>query len=299
MTTLSTQVMAAGMQVTLAGADNLGGFGISLTEYRLDGDPWTPYTGPFTVDGGVHQLEYRSTDAAGRDTSPQGVVPNNREMSNTALIGAMTLGCDRTITGINNGPLIVTGQLCVLGGTINGPVIVKSGASMAVIGGTVNGPVAATDASKILMCGTKVVGPVSIRGVTGPVMLGRATDPGCAANSVRGPVLISGTHEAVTVGATEVRGPLTLSGNTGGVAVTNSRVTGPVSVTGNSGGVLLANNHVTGPVTIASNTGTFTTVAGNAIRGPLSCSGNTPAPDDAGAANTVSGPTTGQCRALG
>lgn len=298
-TTLFTQIVTGGVQVRLAGADNLGGFGISQTEYRLDGSPWTAYTGPLIVDEGVHRLEYRSADAAGRDTSPQGVVPNNIESSKTALIGPTTLGCDHTITGTSNGPLTVTGQMCVLGGTINGPVTVKSGASLAVVGGTIHGPLAATGASQILMCDTSVAGPVSIRKATGPIMLGKVNDSGCASNSVRGPITISGTHDAVTVGGTVVRGPLSLSGNSDGVTITDSTVTGPISVTRNSGGVLLTNNGVNGPVTVASNTGPFITVGGNTIRGPLSCSGNTPAPDDAGAANTVSGPTAGQCRAFG
>lgn len=297
-TTLSTQTVVGGMQVTLVSADNLGGFGISSTEYRLDGGSWTAYTSPVTVDEDVHRLEYRSTDAAGRDTSPQGVVPNNIEKSKTALIGATTFDCDQMITGTSNGPLTVTGHLCLLDGTINGPVTVKSGASLAAVSGTIHGPLVAAGASQILMCDTNVAGSVSIRKVTGPVMLGKA-GPGCASNSVRGPVTISGTHEAVTVGGTVVRGPLSLSGNTDGVTITDSTVTGPISVTRNSGGVLLTNNDVTGPVTVASNTGPFITVGGNTISGPLSCSSNTPAPDDAGAANTINGPTAGQCRALG
>ena len=38
---------------------------IVLTEYAVDGGPWTTATGPFSVTGqGQHVLEYRSTDKA-------------------------------------------------------------------------------------------------------------------------------------------------------------------------------------------------------------------------------------------
>jgi hypothetical protein len=169
-TTLSSQVLTNGISVTLTAGDNLGGFGITKTEYKLDGGAWTTYSAPFVVTtmglqvpatpaavtvlvspingttldtqtptftwsastgatsydiqvlnaappGGTvvnsgssattsytasaplpkgatyywqvractpHTLNYRSTDAASRDTSPQGVVPANVESANTA-----------------------------------------------------------------------------------------------------------------------------------------------------------------------------------------------------------------------
>ena len=39
-------------------------------------------------------------------------------------------------------------------------------------------------------------------------------------------------------------------------------------------------------------------VADSTVAGPLSCTGNSPAPINLGAANTVSGPATCQCAAL-
>jgi parallel beta-helix repeat protein len=51
--------------VTLAATDT-GGSGLRSTEYRLDGDSWTTYGGPFSVTtDGSHTLYYRSTDNAG------------------------------------------------------------------------------------------------------------------------------------------------------------------------------------------------------------------------------------------
>ncbi|MCD6359659.1 MAG: hypothetical protein J7M38_02270, partial [Armatimonadetes bacterium] len=42
------------------------GLGVALTEYRIDGGPWTTYGAPFTVSAeGPHTVSYRSVDAAG------------------------------------------------------------------------------------------------------------------------------------------------------------------------------------------------------------------------------------------
>ena len=78
-TSASVQSPSQGIQITLSAADNLGGFGVSGTSYRVDGGAWTVYTAPFTLNSYLHKVDYYSTDAAGRDTSPRGVVPNNVE----------------------------------------------------------------------------------------------------------------------------------------------------------------------------------------------------------------------------
>jgi hypothetical protein len=49
--------------VTLDATDNLSG--INRIEYRINGDPWITYEGPFRLAEGVHQIEYRSIDNAG------------------------------------------------------------------------------------------------------------------------------------------------------------------------------------------------------------------------------------------
>jgi cytochrome c len=47
-------------------ATDTGGQGVTRIDYRLDGGPWTRYTGPVTVTGdGDHTLLYRATDRAG------------------------------------------------------------------------------------------------------------------------------------------------------------------------------------------------------------------------------------------
>jgi hypothetical protein len=52
------------------------------------------------------------------------------------------------------------------------------------------------------------------------------------------------------------------------------------------------------PGAAADNTG-GTEIAGNRVGGPLTCTGNAPAPVDAGRVNTVTGPRKGQCSAVG
>ncbi|MGA3019602.1 MAG: hypothetical protein ABSF62_20965 [Bryobacteraceae bacterium] len=91
-TTLSAQPTAQGVQITLSAADNLGGFGVSGTNYRVDGGAWTVYTAPFTLNSYLHTVQYYSTDAASRDTSPQGVVPNNVEAVNSTSLVTITKG---------------------------------------------------------------------------------------------------------------------------------------------------------------------------------------------------------------
>lgn len=57
--------------VILTAEDDPGGSGVASTEYRLDGGPWQPYVGPFTLStDGITTVEARSTDNAGNVESP-------------------------------------------------------------------------------------------------------------------------------------------------------------------------------------------------------------------------------------
>jgi hypothetical protein len=58
-----------------------------------------------------------------------------------------------------------------------------------------------------------------------------------------------------------------------------------------------APNTVSGPVTISGTQG-LSVLAGNSIRGPLSCTGNDPAPVNRGRPNEIRGPASGQCSAM-
>ncbi len=118
--------------------------------------------------------------------------------------------------------------------------------------------------------GATVSGPVTVR--SGGSLL--ALD-----SSISGP-LSAANASAVHLYGTTVRGPVNVNGANGSVAIVDSTVHGPVALT----------NNRTGDVEPI--------VARSTVNGPLACSGNSPAPINLGAANTVRGPAAGQCAAL-
>ena len=126
------------------------------TYYRLDNGPITTYTGPFTVtDGGIHILEFGSTDRAGNveapprllqlkiDTTPPVITPlvsgvlgnNNWYRSDVAISWnvadpesgiASTQGCNPiTLRGNTAGVLITCSAVNSAGLRANGSVMVK------------------------------------------------------------------------------------------------------------------------------------------------------------------------------
>ncbi len=82
----------------------------------------------------------------------------------------------------------------------------------------------------------------------------------------------------------------------GTVAFLGTTVTGALTVAG-SGPVAVEASTFRGPVTLLSNHGS-TVVAGNSINGPLTCTGNQPAPVNNGLPNTGRGPRLAQCAKL-
>ncbi|MGH3406980.1 MAG: NEW3 domain-containing protein, partial [Streptosporangiaceae bacterium] len=122
---------------------------------------------------------------------------------------ALPLTCDTVITGTHSGPLTVTsGQTCLAGGTITGPVSVSAGASFAAVGGSVGGPVSAHGAAAVTVDGTAISGPVTASGITGQLALTNA--------QISGPVALSGNNTGPTpivLGDDTVGGPLSCSAN--------------------------------------------------------------------------------------
>jgi hypothetical protein len=179
------------------------------------------------------------------------------------VIAQVVVSCTQTVTGTVPGPLHVgAGITCIDGGTIAGPVTVSAGAEVVLTeGATVEGPLTANGAAQVAVCDSTIAGPVSVSGSSGPVLIGSADDgsPACGGNVIFGPV--------------------TLTNNSGETEVVANTVAGRVGLTGNGG-----------PAPV---------VAGNSIAGPLSCSANSADPTDNGQPNTVHGPATGQCAALG
>jgi hypothetical protein len=123
-------------------------------------------------------------------------------------------------------------------------------------------------------------GPLTVR--SGVTCLSGAT--------VSGPVTVSG-GSLVATDAT-IAGPVTAA-RAGTVDLFRSTVAGPLSISGGTGEVQILGGVMHGPVTLSANRAPV--FAGVTVEGPLNCVGNSAAPDNLRIANTVHGPTTGQC----
>ena len=155
------------------------------------------------------------------------------------------------------------------------------------IRGTHTGPLTISSGLTCLDKAT-IVGPVTVRSGAALIATG---------GYVVGPITATGAKQFSLTG-TSVIGPITVTGSTGPVVLDKAKVSGPVAVTGNKKGVSIDTASITGPVHVAGNTGGATVIAGNTITGPLSCSGNNPAPGNDNRKNTVRGPASGQCAKL-
>lgn len=107
--------------------------------------------------------------------------------------------------------------------------------------------------------------------------------------TVSGPVrVLAGALVALD---SRISGPVDASG---AVHLLRSTTAGPVRVTGAP--AVVVGSTIGGPVDISGSAEPV--IAGTVVSGPLRCTGNTPAPTNLQAPNTVSGPRTGQCAGL-
>jgi hypothetical protein len=217
----------------LAATDDSPGY--VVPEFRVDGDGWYNYYGwptdasapfKFTAEGteidqlvygklgvprvvpwddvppgyGRHQVEYRAIDATGNIGSP-------RRFAVALLRPAPA--CTTTVTGVHNGPLYVrSGVTCLTGATVNGPVLVDTGASVVATDSRISGPVRADRAEDLQLLRSTVGGPVSADRVSRSVVL--------VGTTVQGPVSLTSvrTAEAAVLAGNTVGGPLSCTGNT-------------------------------------------------------------------------------------
>lgn len=131
---------------------------------------------------------------------------------------------------------------------------------------------------------------------TGPLVV--STGVTCLRGAtVTGAVVVRPGAALVAERAT-ISGALAATGASA-VELLNSTVRGAVTVTGTTGHVTAVGTRVDGPLVLSGNvTGdTAAILAGNDVA-TLHCAGNSPAPVDLGAPNTVRGTASGQCRAL-
>lgn len=129
--------------------------------------------------------------------------------------------------------------------------------------GTHNGPLNVTDGVTCLAQGANV---------TGPVTVGRGATLLATGATVGGPLTTSGA-KSLTLLDTSIGGPLAANG-VADLSLENARIGGPAALT----------------------RGAAPLIAATTVRGPLACTGNDPAPTNNGLANTIGGPSTGQCK---
>ncbi|MGH3678961.1 MAG: S8 family serine peptidase [Natronosporangium sp.] len=118
--------------------------------------------------------------------------------------------CDRTVTGVHRGPLVVSGGLTCLayGSELTGSVSVRPGASLFASGSAVHGPISATGAAVVELRDSALTGAVSVVATTQRVVL--------AGNQVTGPVSLLANRtgsEPIVVSGNAVTGVLSCLAN--------------------------------------------------------------------------------------
>jgi 5'-nucleotidase len=240
--------------------------GQRITSMTLNGQPVTP--------AATYRVTVNSFLASGGDnftTLAQGTSPATTGDNDLTMLTSH-IGANSPITA-DPAPRSSIGQpapTCdrTITGMKFGPVTVSSGLTC-VDGATILGPVTVQPGASLIVTNGLIAGPVT---ATRPALF--------------------------TLSGTQLVGPLSVTGATGPVLLDKAKITGPVSLSGNKAGVKIDTAKITGPVSVVNNTGGAAVVAGNAITGPLSCSGNNPAPGNDGRKNTVHGPASGQCTTL-
>jgi Bacterial Ig-like domain (group 3) len=173
--------------------------------------------------------------------------------------------CTRTLTGDVTGPIAVNpGEtLCIVSARVVGPVNVPAGGALVVTNSQILNGIVANNPAFFTVCGSMISAP---RGVP---------------------------TQGIVV--TNANVPLRIGDPATGCAP--NRVSGDVTLSGNRAGVTFGGNLVSRNVTINDNGPGNTVVKSNTISLTLACSGNEPAPTNAGQPNTA-GAKTGQCSTL-
>lgn len=169
--------------------------------------------------------------------------------------------CNSTLSGDVVGPFTVTAgtHLCFSGARAIGQITVDAGGALTVTNSQVSKGIVSNGAVFLKICGSKVTSGITVNGSKGSVIVGDS-DAGCASNQIGSP---------------------------------------GVSLTGNMAGLVLGGNTSAGSVTVDNNVGGINVVKANTIQVNLNCSGNAPAPSNAGQTNTVTtGTKNTQCAAL-
>jgi IgA Peptidase M64 len=203
---------------------NLGTGGLSKATFEQSFTDAHP-SGGFEPGYGTHRVEHRAIDAAGN-------IGEADHFRATVLPGGSP-ACTRTVTG-TIARLVVTSGVTCLNGTVNGGIVVRSGASLVVRDGSrINGGLRASGADVVHVFGAKVNGESVISGTTGDLIV--------AGSVFSESLTVSDNHSsAVTIPSGDTRNY--------GVALVGNVVAGDLGCTGNDPGAtdFGAANTVTG-----------------------------------------------------
>jgi len=191
---------------------NLGTGGLSKATFEQSFTDAHP-SGGFEPGYGTHRIEHRAIDAAGN-------IGEADHFKATVLPGGSP-ACTRTLTG-TMARLVLTGGVTCLDGTVNGGVVVRSGASLVVRDGSrINGGLRATGADVVHVFGARVNGDTAVTGTSGDLI-------------VAGSVF----SESLAVSDNQSRSVTIPSGDTRnyGVGLVGNVIAGDLACTGNDPG---------------------------------------------------------------
>jgi len=289
------------VQVTLAATDDSGT--VARSEYQLDGGAWTTVTAPFTVGAdGKHEIGYRSVDQAGNVEATK-VVAVQLDGTAPATKAAVSDGPEsgvRLVTLTAADPTSgVDGTEYSLDGTVWQPYTEPFAVPMTTLSRTVK--VRSTDVAGNVEPARSVAVTLActstVTGVVGGPLTVSAGVTCLRGATISGPTTVRAGATLIAVDS-RISGPVRASGASV-VSLTRATISGEVTITDSTGGVSLTGLTVAGPVKVTGSKGVEPAmIGGNLVSGPLTCAGNTPPPVSGGRPNTVSGPTTGQCKTL-
>ncbi|HSK16000.1 MAG TPA: M64 family metallopeptidase [Gaiellaceae bacterium] len=205
----------AGKDVKALTYGNLGTGGLSkatFEQFFTDAHP----SGGFEPGFGTHTIEHRAIDAAGNI--------GDADFYKATVLPGGSPECTTTVSGDRAGRLIVgSGVTCIAGGSMNGGVTVRPGASLVVLdGSTINGGLGATGADVVHVFGARVNGDSQISGTTGDLIV--------AGSAFHGSLTLDGNRSAdVTIPSGDTRNY--------GVGLVGSSVTDDLACAGNDPGV--------------------------------------------------------------
>ena len=192
---------------------------------------------------------------------------------------AATSSCGASGESVTMAPFLGPAPTATLSGDVAGPLTVNAGQSVVITGARVGGPITVNRGGALTVVDSQIGGAIT------------ADDPAflslCGAQ-------VSGPAPAVALSVTNATVPIRLGDPAAGCA--GNRFAGQVKVADNLA-VTFGANIVSHNATLDTNGPGRTVIKANTVLGALGCSGNTPAPTNAGQPNTA-GSKTGQCGAL-